>query len=92
MTILPTRDTFGTPIVNMLDVKSVLIYFHHATSIFLAFFRHGLEKMVTENFFLHDSSWTINVEVGIATKLIRDMTPPKKTTLRTLPYESKFEN
>ena len=48
MTILPTRDTFETPIVNMLDVKSVLIYFHHATSIFWAFFRHGLEIMVTE--------------------------------------------
>ena len=34
MTILPTRNIFGTPIVNIMGLKSFLIHFHHATSIF----------------------------------------------------------
>ena len=56
MTILPTIDIFGTPIVNILDLKSFLIYFSSRNLDFLAFFRNGLEILVTEKKILHDSS------------------------------------
>ena len=38
MTILPTRDIFGTPIVNILDLKSFLIYFSSRNLDFLGVF------------------------------------------------------
>ena len=82
MTILPARDIFGTPIVNMLDLKSLLIYFSPRNLDFFGRFSGTAWKYWSQKKkILHDSSWTINVEVEIARILIRDMTTPKKTTL-----------
>ena len=38
MTILPARDIFGTPIVNILDLKSFLIHFSSRNLDFLGVF------------------------------------------------------